>query len=87
MTNAIIERVIDISNYIYSTKSTVRATAKVFKVSKSTVHNDIHIRLKKINPLLFREITKIMQLNFEEKHIRGGLATKEKFRLENQSKK
>lgn len=85
MTDSIKKRVVDISNYIYTTKSTVRATAQIFNVSKSTVHNDIHFRLKKIDLKLYKEISKIMRINFDEKHIRGGKATKEKYKLKNKN--
>jgi len=72
-------RVILVANYILQTKSTVRRAAKVFGVSKSTIHYDVAYRLKKINYALFLKINKILRQNFNEKHIRGGQATKNKY--------
>ena len=65
------------AEYIISTHSTLRQTAKLFGVSKSTVHVDMSQRLKKINGKKYKKIEKILQINFAEKHIRGGKATKE----------
>ena len=73
-------RVLLVANYILQTKSTVRRAAKVFGVSKSTIHYDVSHRLKKINYDLYLKINKIMRNNFNEKHIRGGLATKKKYK-------
>lgn len=73
------ERAKTLAIYIIETKSTVRATAKRFNVSKSTVHKDIAQRLEKVNPLLANEAKKILQINKSERHIRGGLATKLKY--------
>ena len=67
------------AEYIISTHSTLRQTAKLFGVSKSTVHVDMSQRLKKINGKKYKKIEKILQINFAEKHIRGGKATKEKY--------
>lgn len=72
-------RVLQVANYILQTKSTVRRASKVFGVSKSTIHYDVSSRLKKINYPLYQKIHKILQNNFEEKHIRGGQATKNKY--------
>lgn len=73
------ERVEALANYIIETKSTVRAAAKIFGVSKSTVHVDITKRLERINPGLAIEAKKILDENKQERHIRGGLATKRKY--------
>ena len=67
------------AEYIISTHSTLRQTAKLFGVSKSTVHVDMSQRLKKINGKKYKKIEKILQINFAEKQIRGGKATKEKY--------
>ena len=75
-------RAVELGNYIVETKSTVRAAAKKFGVSKSTVHTDITIRLRRINPTLFGEVRKVLDTNKEERHIRGGIATREKYRKE-----
>lgn len=79
MKDYIEERAVEIAEYIIETKATVRQSAKKFGVSKSTVHKDITDRLCYINPSLAEEIRKILNLNKSERHIRGGLATKEKY--------
>ncbi|MBC5689992.1 sporulation transcriptional regulator SpoIIID [Mediterraneibacter sp. NSJ-55] len=73
------ERAIEIANYIIEEKATVRQTAKKFGISKSTVHKDVTERLLLINPSLAREARKVLDMNKSERHIRGGLATKEKY--------
>lgn len=73
------KRVIDVAKYFISTKSTVRATAKHFDVSKSTVHKDLTERLRKISPALYAEVYEILQKNKAERAIRGGIATKKKY--------
>ena len=73
-------RVLMVANYILQTNSTVRRAAKVFGVSKSTIHYDVAYRLKKINYPLYVKIHKILQINFNEKHIRGGESTKIKYK-------
>lgn len=72
----------DIANYIVKSRSTVRQAAKQFGVSKSTVHKDVTERLLKINPSLASETRKVLDINKSERHIRGGLATREKYRKE-----
>ena len=73
------ERAKILATYIIETKSTVRATAKKFNISKSTVHKDIAERLEKVNPSLARDAKKVLELNKSERHIRGGMATKQKY--------
>lgn len=73
------ERAIEIANYIIETNATVRQTAKKFRVSKSTVHKDVTERLLQINPSLAVEARKILDVNKQERHIRGGMATREKY--------
>ncbi len=73
------ERVKLIGLYISETGATVREAGKVFGVSKSTVHLDVSKRLKKIDANLFKKVVKILEKNFNEKHIRGGISTKNKF--------
>ena len=80
MQNYIEERTIELANYIIENKTTVRATAKKFGISKSTVHKDITDRLKKINKNLANEVRKILDENKSERHLRGGMATKQKYR-------
>jgi putative DeoR family transcriptional regulator (stage III sporulation protein D) len=74
------ERAMEIANYIIDTNATVREAAKVFKVSKSTVHKDVSERLPKINPGIANEVKKILDKNKAERHIRGGKATRMKYR-------
>ena len=73
------ERAVEIANYIIEHKATVRQTAKAFGVSKSTVHKDITERLMQVNPALAKEARKVLDINKSERHIRGGMATKEKY--------
>lgn len=79
MYNDIEERVKKVATYIIETGSTVRQTAKVFNISKSTIHKDISQRLEEINPGLAVEAKKVLEKNKEERHIRGGMATKLKY--------
>lgn len=76
------QRAESLGRYIIESKATVRATAKKFGISKSTVHSDVTKRLKKTNPELFSEVRKVLDVNKEERHIRGGIATREKYRRE-----
>ena len=73
------QRAIKLAEYIIENKSTVREAAKKFGISKSTVHIDVSQRLKRINPSLYIEARKILDINKAERHIRGGMATKQKF--------
>ena len=73
-------RACDIARYIIENNSTVRKTSKVFNISKSTVHKDITERLKKINKELFYDVRKVLDKNKAERHIRGGMATKNKYK-------
>ncbi len=65
--------------YIIDNKSTIRACGLHFGISKSTVHNDISKKLKKTNKFLYYQVYRVLEKNFEEKHIRGGRATKLKY--------
>lgn len=73
------ERAVAIANYIINHNATVRQTAQNFGVSKSTVHKDVAERLLYINPSLASEARKVLDVNKQERHIRGGLATREKY--------
>lgn len=73
------KRVLETAEYMIETKSTVRQTAKKFGVSKSTVHKDVTARLLSINPEMAANVRKVLDINKQERHIRGGLATKEKY--------
>lgn len=79
MKDYIEERAIGIANYIIDSNATVRQTAKAFGVSKSTVHKDVTDRLVQINPSLAKQARQVLDVNKSERHIRGGLATKEKY--------
>ncbi len=79
MKDYISERAINIANYIIQNSATVRQTARYFGVSKSTVHKDVAERLLCINPSLAAEARKVLDVNKSERHIRGGLATREKY--------
>ena len=73
------ERATDIANYIIETNATVRQAAKKFGISKSTVHKDVTERLIQINPALASQARYVLNQNKAERHIRGGLATREKY--------
>ena len=79
MNKNIINRVIEESNYIIKTKDTIRNVAKIFNVSKSTVHKDLKERLFDIDISLYNEVSSILKYHLDIRHIRGGNATKEKF--------
>ena len=79
MYDYISERVVNEAEYIISTNSTVRAAAEHFKISKSTVHKDVAERLFCIDKSLYSEVRKVLNLNLSERHIRGGMATKNKY--------
>jgi len=74
------DRSIILGQYISTTHSTVRGTAKKFGVSKSTVHKDVAERLKYIDPQLYKEVKHILEINKAQRHIRGGMATKLKYK-------
>lgn len=80
MNKDIEERTAQIAEYIVEYRSTVRAAAKKFGISKSTVHKDITERLKKINKELYIKIREILDINKAERHLRGGEATKKKYK-------
>ena len=79
MKDSLEERAVEIANYIIEHNATVRQTAKQFGISKSTVHKDVTERLLQINPSLAAEARKVLDTNKSERHIRGGLATREKY--------
>ena len=78
--NHIEERVCDLAVYILENKATVRAAAARFGISKSTVHKDLTERLPRLRPALYREVRSLLDRNKAERHIRGGLATRRKYR-------
>ena len=81
MWDYISERVIREAEYIIETKSTVRAAALHFNISKSTVHKDVTERLKEVDKELFKDVRKVLNTNLSERHIRGGMATKNKYKF------
>ncbi len=79
------ERAIELGSYIVENQATVRAAAKRFGVSKSTVHMDVSERLRRLHPQLYSQVRAVLDINKSERHIRGGMATREKYRLEDDS--
>ncbi len=73
------KRILEEGEYIVKTGATVRSAGAYFEISKSTIHKDMAIRLKSVDRELYEEVRKILEINKEERHIRGGLATREKF--------
>ena len=80
MNTHIEERTVQLAQYIIDKKSTVRGAAKHFGISKSTVHKDITQRLKTLNLSLAKEVRKILDENKSQRHIRGGIATRRKYK-------
>ena len=74
------ERAVRLAEYITENRATVRAAAKKFGVSKSTAHKDITERLETVSPELYAKVRDLLELNKAERHIRGGMATRDKFR-------
>ena len=72
-------RAVEIGKYIVKNKATVRAAAKAFGISKSTVHMDVTEKLETLDPELSRRVREVLDVNKAQRHIRGGLATKEKY--------
>ena len=79
MKKEIIQRAIDEANYIISTNKTIRQIAKVFNVSKSTVHKDFQDRLKTIDKNTYLQVQNILKHHIEIRHINGGQSTKKKY--------
>lgn len=77
---AVEERAVELGEYIIEHNATVRAAAKKFHISKSTVHKDVTERLHKNNPQLYAKVKKVLEHNKRERHIRGGLATRRKYK-------
>lgn len=86
MKDYIEKRAVEIANYIINEGATVRQTARVYGVSKSTVHKDVTERLPKINPLMANQVKDILDANKAERHIRGGKATKMKYKAMNKTR-
>ena len=79
MSDTIEKRACELAVYMIETGATVRSAARHFGISKSTVHKDLSQRLPKCNPALFSQVRQILERNKQERHIRGGLATRKKY--------
>ncbi len=82
MTDHIGERACQLAVYMIETGATVRAAAKKFGISKSTVHKDLSQRLPQYNQALYEQVKVILDTNKAQRHIRGGLATRKKYKGE-----
>ena len=80
MSEQIEERACQLAVYMIETGATVRAAASHFGISKSTVHKDLQQRLRKSNPALYTQVRSILERNKQERHIRGGMATRRKYK-------
>ena len=80
MKGAVEERAIELGEYIIENNATVRAAAKKFHISKSTVHKDVSDRLQNVNPQLYGRVRHVLEVNKAQRHIRGGIATRKKYR-------
>ena len=80
MPDSLEKRACELALYLIETGATVRAAAKHFGISKSTVHKDLSCRLPKYNGELYQQVRKILDLNKQERHIRGGMATRRKYK-------
>lgn len=81
------DRAVMLGKYIIENKATVRAAAKFFGISKSTVHKDITEKLPIIAPQLYPAVKEVLEINKQERHIRGGMATKHKYEERSAHKK
>ena len=80
MSDTIEQRACELAVYMIETGATVRAAAKHFHISKSTVHKDLSQSLPKYHPFLYAEVRKVLDQNKQERHIRGGMATRRKYK-------
>lgn len=76
------ERAIMLAQYIIENRTTVRAAAKKYGISKSTVHKDLSERLPKFNHALYTQVKEVLEVNKAQRHIRGGIATRKKYKGE-----
>ena len=83
MSDTIEDRACALAVYMIETGATVRSAAKYFGISKSTVHKDLSQRLYQYNRTLFEQVRQVLDLNKQQRHIRGGMATRRKYRGEN----
>ena len=82
MKGTVDRRTVILGEYIVENKATVRDAAKSFGISKSTVHKDLTERLPRVNPGLYKQVRLLLDINKAERHIRGGLATRRKYKGE-----
>jgi putative DeoR family transcriptional regulator (stage III sporulation protein D) len=82
MTDTIEKRACELAVYIIETGATVRAAAQHFGISKSTVHKDLTQRLNQYNHILYQQVREILETNKAQRHIRGGMATRRKYKGE-----
>ena len=80
------ERCVILGEYIIDNEATVRSTAKVYGISKSTVHQDVTVRLAKVDPHLAGKVKEVLQKNKDERHMRGGMATYMKYKEKREKK-
>lgn len=80
MRSNIEDRAVELAHYIIDTRATVRAAAKHFGVSKSTVHKDLSERLERVDDTLYQQVKSVLDFNKSQRHIRGGLATRKKYK-------
>ena len=80
MKGVVEERAIELGEYILQNNATVRSAAKRFHISKSTVHKDVSERLQTVNPQLYGQVRHILEVNKAQRHIRGGQATRRKYK-------
>jgi len=73
------ERAVEISHYIVANRATVRSAAQYYRISKSTVHKDVTRRIREVDPVLAAQVGEVLRHNMEERHIRGGMATRRKY--------
>ncbi|MDD6275962.1 MAG: sporulation transcriptional regulator SpoIIID [Clostridia bacterium] len=79
MKNAAEIRAVELGEYIVKNKATVRTAAKAFGISKSTVHTDVTGKLEQLDPTLSKKVRQVLDVNKAQRHIRGGMATREKY--------
>lgn len=72
-----------LGTYLVENRTTVRATAQQFNISKSTVHKDVTKVLRRVNPALYEQVQRVLEQNKDERHLRGGEATKKKYLYQN----
>lgn len=87
MAETIEERACELAVYIIETGTTVRAAAQHFGISKSTVHKDLSQRLPQYNRRLYQQVRRVLEENKAQRHIRGGLATRQKYQLQKESRR